>query len=626
MITPQQQQQISQSLKGLTPTPTTGGTSGSDWYLQIKSGAYRPAGITPPTPPQGFGDILKQNAPIVSNEIDNIKSGVERFKQAPDLSSKIISGGETLASIPMTAIGGVLNATGIPWLANKAHDIIGTPIEKGLASLSTSVIPDSVKQSVKNFLISPGLTNVANKLEKTDPQAWEDLNNAIGYFAMGLGSGKASEVAGDIKSGASKISQPIDSALQPIKSAIKSGTEVVGGVIESGKSKMTDMYKNQELSGWTEPATINKPGFSKSSDIFTNASSKGHNISETLVKNGIKLSDNLESGKYNTADSAEILRTDAMKLSREGLRPSLQMADYSTPKTPVSEIINSTIKDIQSSKYSTPGDIKSQIAKLKSEGEALQEKYPEGMSLTDMHDNRITYNKNAGYKIGDSPDTGNIKSMNRSLGNTLADTVVNKAPKDLPVSEFQNELSKHFQAADYLDSINGKTAPRSTLQKIAQTTAKVVGAKVGASVGGIMGGVGGYHLGGLLESMVEGMSDPVKSSFLDNLSKTNPKAFKAVSDYIGTEETARFTRKALPAPSELETEKNPIITPSPTTFESKPEKINMETSLLKKGDNVKAISMPGDYKIVGDTNKAMIDIKNTKTGQIITVGKKFIYK
>ena len=128
------------------------------------------------------------------------------------------------------------------------------------------------------------------------------------------------------------------------------------------------------------------------------------------------------------------------------------------------------------------------------------------------------------------------------------------------VKEFNAELQKQYQAADYLDSLHGKKVPQSLVTKVARTTAKVIGAAAGHKLGGgILGGVGGYHIGGVLETAFEGLPNPVKGYFLQNLKTSNPLAFQKLIQYLGEQQAEQLTRLALPpartifAPAKSET-------------------------------------------------------------------------
>ncbi len=342
------------------------------------------------------------------------------------------------------------------------------------------------------------------------------------------------------------IEDPIHSIANPIVQGTK---DVVNPIVSNVKQGIENVYSKQEKEIFSKPTTVAKPAYNRATEIANNG--KG-NPSETLVKNGVKTSDIIDGKVYNTSDTADMLRSEAGKMSNETLRPTLEQASYSTPKTSVDDIVDAAIKDLKGSKGITPGDMKTQIAKIKAEGEVLAEKYPDGMNLADMHNNRITYSMNGKYSPINDPIVNNTANVNRTLGKALDSVVTENIPTELkPIyEEFQQEMARQFQAADYLDALHGKPIPRTVLQNIMKTTAKVAGAGAGNAMGGgIIGGVGGYHLGGMIESAFENMSNPVKSYFLNNLKNTNPEAFEQIKNYISQRELAKLMTPQLPAPS-----------------------------------------------------------------------------
>lgn len=452
------------------------------------------------------------------------------------------------------ALGAATNA--VAGAAKAVVDPLATAAGGALRSAVGAQNADRIGQAVVNNPVTQGVTSMINSPEISG--AVNAVGNVANLAGTVGGAAGVAESLGDLPKALNPAS-PIGKAVAPVTDALQKH------------------YVNNEIANWEKPTTIAKPSYNKATDILGNAAGKGNDIPTTLVKNRITLQNNVENGTYSTADTAEQLRADAGKASSELLRPSLQMADYSTPKTPVADILKSTIADIRKSKGMTPGDIETQITKAKSEGAALQNKYPDGMSLTDMHDNKITYAQNGKYSpIGDT-NVNNIAAVNRSLGRTLGGLVEQKAPSTVPVHEFNAELSKQYQAADYLDALNGKKVPTSILSRIAKTTAKVVGASVGNGMGGgVLGGVGGYHIGGMLETMLENMPNPVKGHFLNTLEMTNPEAFNSVKNFIGEEQAAQLQRRQLPAPSPLGSSKNPITPTPPTTYDPQAPKNNYQ--------------------------------------------------
>lgn len=412
-----------------------------------------------------------------------------------------------------------------------------------LASVTTKPIASAIGSAARRF-IGP---------EKVDTAVNAVANSPVGVAASTVANDK------DVQAGLGAFGNIANAAGTVV--GIAEGTKLFGKLPEAASAvgdaakttktyaKLQDKYVKSAIAEWEKPTTVPNATYSKATEIADKAAGKGNNIPETLIKNNIRAADHVEGGKYMTAETAEKLRTDAGKMSHELLRPALEQADTATPRTPVQDIVSKTISDIKASTGVTPGDMQAQIAKAQAEGEALAGQYPNGMSLTDMHDNKITYASNGKYSpVGDT-NVNNIAGVNRAFGRTLGNFVETKAPEGVPVKQFNAELQKQFQAADYLDSLNTKKVPQSIMSRIAKTTAKVVGAAVGDRLGGgILGGVGGYHIGGMLESTLEGLPNPLKSYFLDNLKRTNPEAFQAVQQYMGNEAAAQATRLALPAP------------------------------------------------------------------------------
>ncbi len=385
--------------------------------------------------------------------------------------------------------------------------------------------------------IFQGGADTWNKFKQSNPAQAADIENTLNIAATlagGAGAKKATTETADTLTG---ITSKLPDIVTPIeKTASEAGQAIsqkAGEVAGKVGGKLQDKYLTQELKGWTEPTTINKPAFNKATEIYKNASSMGHNIGDTIVKNKINLADHIENGVYNTVDTADKIRTDASKMSSDLLRPSLRKADLTVPKTPVDELINSSINNITKNKSITQETKDSLIEELNKTKNALQKKFPDGMGLEDLHDEKIVRDMNAKYSpIGDIA-TNNQAIKNKAVADSARNLIESKAPSDIPVKEFNNELKKQYQAADYLEALNSKKVPQSIASKIAKTTAKVVGATVGHGMGGgILGGVGGYHIGGMIEGLFENMSNPIKKYFLQNLEATNPEVFSKLKDYL----------------------------------------------------------------------------------------------
>lgn len=418
-----------------------------------------------------------------------------------------------------------------------------------------------------------GTTQMNQQGDQQIAQAKNDFTTAHPDASKEIGGlASAFNVAGTIAGGEEAL-KVAPGAASDIKGALEGNDSIAGrglskvqdlgsNLRQSAVDNLSKKYATQSQEELSKPATTTGK-YKNATAIFNKAKAGGTDLGQVLVNNKITHSDIVEDGKYNTAEISQKLRDDAGEVSADSLRPALQKADLYTPKTPIQDIIDNAITNIKSSKETTPGDIETQIAQARSEGASLARKYPNGMSLEDMHDNKITYSKNAGYSPVKDPAVNNIASKNRAISSALGDMVEQKAPSEIPVGNVNAELQKQYQAADYLKALDGQKAPVSAVARVAKIVAKGAGAAVGGGIGGgILGEVAGYHVGGYLEGLMENMSNPVKASFLKNLETSNPEAFTKLEEYMKS-----------PAPN-VQTQSAADLTRTPVNSGDKMVKVN----------------------------------------------------
>lgn len=323
-------------------------------------------------------------------------------------------------------------------------------------------------------------------------------------------------------------------------------------MLDNLNNKAVNYFGKQIKSDWERPALTPNASYSKAAQIFKKAEKNGHNIADTLVQNKIEPASVIEGGKYTTLDTAEKIRADAARTSHDMLHPSLREADRFTAKTPVENIIKTAVERVKSNTKITPGNKTTVVKALQDELQSLKGEYKEGMSLTDLLDNRITYDLNAKYSPVGDVGTNNIAIKNKAIADSMRTLLEKNTPSGIPMKAFQAEIRKQFQAANYLEALNNKKVPMTVQSRIAQTAAKVTGAAVGHGMGGgILGGVGGYHLGGVIESMFENLPNPFKRQFLENLKVTNPEAFTAIKEFLQNQMTQDANTLALPEGSTI---------------------------------------------------------------------------
>lgn len=420
--------------------------------------------------------------------------------------------------------------------------------------------------------VTPALKDYADQIDRAR-QSFENhpLTELLGYAGL---KSLVEEPGQSIQMAKGAVDMTKNTIVDATKATVKAAanpldtiTNAKNAVVTNAKEKIfgtpTEQIGNITKE-WQQPADIPKPGFKKPASIIA----KAPGIPKFLAEQGLDPQSHIENGNYATKETAQDLRDTASKLSHDTLRPSLQIADYSIPRTSIAELEAQAIKNAREASGQTAGSTEKIVANIKEEMSALKTKYPSGISLEEMHDNKIDYAKNAGYSPVNDPAVNNTATANRSVSSAFQKILEQKAPANVPVREFNKYLSDYYKAADYLDSINGKKAPVSIGQRITRGAAKAAGAIVGAHLGGLPTEFAGYSIGGALEHAVENMPNPVRTEFLQNLQRTNPPAFQKLQAYLGDAKMNQYTQLKLPEGSPLGSEQNPIIPPVPTSYEA----------------------------------------------------------
>lgn len=399
----------------------------------------------------------------------------------------------------------------------------GLKVASGAASIISSPLAPVIKPvgDVISWLGDKiGSTKAAQDFVTQHP----DAANALQRIATDASN--AANVAGTVAGGA----EAVEGASIPDKTPeLPEGPQgPPDGGTDPGAAALAAKVKGV-ASEWEKPTTVPKATFNKARAVLA----KDPSIPQFLAEQKLSPFQHVENGNYSTTDTAESLRDTAGQMSTEALRPSLQMADYSTPKTAIADIMDEATKQAEKDPNITADDKEAIDALLAKKGEALSRANPDGMSLTNMHDGKITYAKNGGYSPVKSAADNNGATANRAIASAMQKMVEDKAPEGVPVKAFNEYLSKYYKGADYLDALHTKKAPISVTQNVLHKVAEVAGAVVGHGVGGgVLGGVGGYMIGGALEHAVENLVGPARHSFLSNLEITNPEAFTKVQEYL----------------------------------------------------------------------------------------------
>lgn len=434
-----------------------------------------------------YGDAVKES---FDSSINYANQGADQARNGGiiDKGEGLLKFGSGLIGAATAPIAPVINATvgkGIQFAADNISDI----------------------PAVQKFAISPA--------GETTSRIAEDVGNAATIAGTVLGGPKVAATTGGIAADAGALA----------KAAVTKTPEelAIANTLKSQKAVNTITKE------WERPVKTPSASFNKARLVID----QSPDVPKFLAQQGIKPSSLIEDSRYSTEDTATALRDTAGKMSNDTLRPSLKAADYSTPKTQIGDLEEAAIHNAQRTPNVTAGNMESIIQNIKDESDALKNKFPNGMSLTDMHDYKITYAKNGGYSPFNDPKINNAATANRSFSSALGHAVENRAPKDVPVHEFNDYLSKYYQGADYLDALNTKTAPVTLPQALIRSAAKFGGAAVGAKLGGdVVSAFAGYQIGKALEHALENMKPHMRDSFVRNLQQTNPEAFTKVQEYL----------------------------------------------------------------------------------------------
>lgn len=545
MLTPEKIQQAN-SLTGMN-VPVTGGPAGNpvSRAAEIRSMGQKNSSASAVAPVASQPTIGEQTGQNVGDQ----------FRQAGEkIKSSVSEGAAKFASEPTDgSIGtevkraGDLAETGLGAAAGAAQGVFA-PIT---GAIQTAMQRTGVKLNAADNSPAKKVIDALHEFSQAHPEAAKNFMDAITVATSEVGGEKG---LGDLattpitKEGATKA---LTDTAKDISGGVKAGATAVKDAITptEAETQAISASKNTKAldsttADWARPLKEPKASFNKTREV----AKKGDGIPKFLAEQGLDPNMHIENGRYVTKDTGEALRDTAGAMSRDTLRPSLETADYSTPKTPLSEIESAAIKNASTFSNVTAKNLEAVKANIKAEIASLSSRYEDGVGLTNMHDEKITYAKNGGYSpIGDAA-TNNNAVANRALSQALSDTLDKKAPPEFGVKDFNAYLQKYYKAADYLDTLDTKLAPVTVGQQIARGVAKFGGAAIGGKFGGgVVSEFAGYQIGKALEHALENFKGPSRARFLSNLERTNPAAFTKVQEYLKKKNTGADGILRLPA-------------------------------------------------------------------------------
>lgn len=474
--------------------------------------------------PQNFGDVEKDvgrgiqtvalgtGAPIAGGAAFGLGSSLEQ--------------GNDLFSVE-TAFNTVLGAG-----AGKVLDLVGKPLLNGAGKVVGTITPKVLKDVAAGG--ADAITKFAANHELLGGVA-KPLSEKIatGFQAVDEGAGKLFKGAGG------KAKDVITSQYPGIST-----------------ENLQNRYSKIEQENFAKPTTENAPAYRKATDIYNNAKSQGTDLSKEAINNGVTHDKIIEGGKYNTVDTADSVRADAMKTSHDLMRPALAAAEPGVERVPIAEVRASMLQEINNIPKTQVTDaeratMRARVMKEYGDTSPAAVAHPNGYSLTDLHDNKISTGSNGKYRPNGTMADNLRANQSRQESTAFRKLLEEKAPAELKIKEFNKAIQQKFQLADYLEALHGKKVPQTVVSRAVDLLGKVTGATVGSKLGGGLGGVAGYHLGGVLFDSFERLPNPLKAYYLNSIEKTQPEIFAAFKKYLGDQKFARSLRPQLPAPTTI---------------------------------------------------------------------------
>lgn len=564
---------------------------------------------------QDVSDIARKITENTQRATELAKGNQSLFDRRPSSGGVIAPTPENFGDVKKDVGRGIETialGTGAP-LAGGAAFGLGNSLEQGNDLFSTQTAFNTVLGAGTGKLlglIGKPLLNGAGKVVGTiTPQVLKDIAakgaGAITEFAANhqLLGGIAKPISEKIATGAENFDKKINDVFTGAKNKV--GDVVASQYPAISKKGMQNRFSKIEAENFAKPTTETKASYRKATEIFSNAKDQGNDLGKIAVDNGITHSSLIDGKNYNTVDTAENLRNDAMKTSHDLIRPALEAAEPGVQRIPISQVREGMLSEVDRIPKTQITDaeretIKRRIALEYSEHSAAAKAHPDGYSLTDLHDNKISTASNGKYRPNGTMADNLRANQSRQESSVFRKLLEKNAPPELRIKEFNKALQTKFQLADYLEALHGKKVPMGITARAVDLFGKVAGASAGAQLGGGLGGVAGYHLGGVLFDAFENLPNPLKTHYLESLQKSDPAVFDEFRKYLSDQKAVRGLRPQLKAGNKM-TANYPIIELGPH-YSPEPNRFNNDREQnLRKLFNTKQLSAPESRIITPNT-------------------------
>lgn len=448
------------------------------------------------------------------------------------------------------------------------------------------------KINAQSTQIRDNLTNlIAQKRLKGEDttrlvKALKDITESIGDTEAKIGGSQEQRRLNVIDKSIDVAKYPIENP-SDVLAALYGGPKVAGAKTTDGISTTASLVtRNADTSvaGMTNRITKNLPSkyvadtseawnkigtdYVRSNKVLTKGTQRGKDSPQFLAERGITPESTLKPGeRTKIADKIAFEDTEPFEAV---LDDSLREVDSYSPRISLADeeaqLLNSIKK--QGFEVGKENTIKNGIKK---KFELLREKYGDDMSRVELNAEKKKFWRETNFDT--SGQFGH--DVNYQMGKKFKEAI-EAGTEDVNVKGLNSILGDHYEAAKFLRSVDGKAGKLTTGQKIKRAAVKSVSTAVGSAVGGgVPGAITGFVLADSINAGLNAMPNPLKMYYLNRLQKANPALYQEYVkslNFLKQQEVLRDSRLKLPAPSPLGSEKNPIITPAPTTYE-KPAKI-----------------------------------------------------
>lgn len=471
------------------------------------------------------------------------------------------------------------------------------PVQSGLVNTRDELVQkihEARAQGKDTTKLSAGLQYAVDSLEEIDKQIGtkeartnQALDSAINVAKFPIE--RPSDVllmlygAGELKGGKDTISR--------IASPVTGGKDTsIRGIVNKIVEPMPAKIVQQTSDDWARIGG----DYVKSSKVLAKGEAMGKDAPQFLSERGINPNSTKGIGERNAI--ADRIATEDTKPFEEVLNKSLKEADLVSPKLPIADIEKQAIANVSRKSNLTAAQAERVIADTRAEFAALKRKYGHSMSRIEMNAEKQSYWTAKNWDAT-RPLQGDI---NAEIGRAFKNTIENSVD-DVNVQGLNQILGDHYDAAKFLRSVDGKAGKLTIGEKAKRAVVRAVSTAVGSGVGGTAGGVTGFVLADSINQAMNAMSNPLREYFLSRLRTVNPEIYSEyikTLNYLQQREIARASQLKLGSPTPLGTEKNPIITPAPTTFESSAELSKRTTVNPKTGTQYVRNLQSGEMEII----------------------------